>query len=258
GRRVRFLDRKKYEVPEAVDAADERVVPFDLVSNRITVPIRLAGHETSVMLDTGAGAPAILSGKTAKKAGIDVEKLPYFGRGGTVLGPMELSLLESPKLAFAGFEFPDQPVLVAPRGWYNVAGNTDSVVGVDVLRQFVVRIDYPRRRLWLKRTGDPRPTLYGADFATAKEVGAYLTASREAFYVWGVVPDGMAARFGLREGDAIVPAEGDAAPTLDQVLARIRAGEELTVARREGDVVVDRVLPAARDVAAPPPERAGD
>ena len=257
GRHVRFLDRKKYEVPKAVDASDERVLPFQLVSNRITVPIQLAGRESEVMLDTGAGAPAILSGKAAKKAAIDVEKLPYFGRGGTVLGPMELSLLESPQLAFAGFEFPGQPVLVAPRGWYNSAGSTDSVIGVDVLRQFVVRIDYPRRRLWLKRTGDPRPTLYGADFATAKEVGAYLTASRDAFYVWGVVPDGMAARYGLQEGDAIVPAAGDAAPTLDQVLARIRARQELTVARQEGDVVVDHILPRV-DVAAPPPKPADE
>jgi hypothetical protein len=257
-RRVRFLDRKAYEVPKEVDAEGEAVLPFELVSNRIGVPVRIAGHELEVMLDTGAGAPAIVSGKAAKKAGVDVEALPYFGRGGTVLGPMELSLLDAPSLAFAGFEFPGQPVLVAPRGWYNQAGTTDSVLGVDVLRQFVVRIDYPRRRLWLKRTGDPRPTLYGADYAAAKEVGAFLSAARDAYYVWGVVPDGAAARYGLREGDVVVPAQGDAIPTLDDVLARIRAGQELTVARREGDLVVDHVLPAGPDVAAPHRSPAGD
>lgn len=254
-RRVRVLDKKEYEVPETVDAEAERVLPFELVSNRIHLPIEVRGQETDVLLDTGAGAPAILSGKTAKKLGVDFAKLPYFGRGGTVLGPMELSLYESPSLRFAGFAFPEQPVLVAPRGWYNIAGSTDSVLGVDVLRQFVLRIDYPRRRLWLKRTGDGRATLYGSDFKAAKEVGAYMTAAGGALHVWGVVPDGLAARYGLREGDAIVPAPGDETPSLDQVLASIRERRELTVARKDGDVVVDLVLPG--DVAAPS-EPAGD
>jgi hypothetical protein len=250
-RRVRFLDREKYEVPEAVDAEGEGVLSFQLVGNRISVPIEVGGKGTMVMLDTGAPPSAILSGKTAAKLGVDVDALPDFGRGGTVLGPMELRLYEPPALAFAGFAFPGQPVLVAPRGWYNIAGNTDSVLGVDVLRQFVLRIDYPRRRLWLKRAGDQRVTLYGADYAAAREVGAFLTASGGAFHVWGLVPGGAAARYGLREGDAIVPAAGDAAPTLDEVLARIRAREELTVARREGDALVDRVLP--EDAGAAPP-----
>jgi hypothetical protein len=195
------------------------------------------------MLDTGAPASAILSGKTAEKLGVDVAALPDFGRGGTVLGPMELRLYEAPSLAFGGFDFPGQPVLVAPRGWYNIAGSTDSVLGVDVLRQFVLRIDYPRRRLWLKRAGDRRVTLYGADYAAAKAVGAFLTAAGGAYHVWGVVPGGAAARYGLREGDAIVPSAGDDAPTLDQLLEKIRAREELTVARKDGDVWVDHVLP---------------
>ena len=242
-RRVRFLDRKRYEVPEAVDAGDERVIPIQLVGNRISVPLEVGGKGTSVMLDTGAPPTAILSGKTAKQLGVDVEALPHFGRGGTVLGPMELFLYEAPSLRFAGFDLAAQPVLVAPRGWYNIAGSTDSVLGVDVLRQFVLRIDYPRRRLWLKRTGDGRVTLYGADYEAAKEAGAYLTAAGGAYHVWGVVPGGAAARYGLREGDAIVPAAGDEAPTLDQVLAAIRERRELTVARKEGDVWVDRVLP---------------
>jgi hypothetical protein len=57
------------------------------------------------------------------------------------------------------------------------------------------------------------------------------------------VPGGAAARYGLREGDAIVPSAGDDAPTLDQLLEKIRAREELTVARKDGDVWVDHVLP---------------
>jgi hypothetical protein len=214
-RRVRFLDRKAYEVPEAVDAPDERVVPLQLVGNRIALPVELDGKKVQVLLDTGAPAGLIVSGKAARAAGVDVGGLPYFGRGGTVLGPMDLHLYEPASFAFAGFPFEGQPVLVAPRGWYNQSVSTDSALGVDVLRQFVVRID-----------------------------GVYR--------VWGVVPGGPAARYGLREDDAIVPAAGETLPGLDAVLARVRAREPLTVARPEGDDWVDLRLPAEPDPAAPP------
>jgi hypothetical protein len=251
-RRVRFLDRKAYEVPEAVDAPDERVVPLQLVGNRIALPVELDGKKVQVLLDTGAPAGLIVSGKAARAAGVDVGGLPYFGRGGTVLGPMDLHLYEPASFAFAGFPFEGQPVLVAPRGWYNQSVSTDSALGVDVLRQFVVRIDYPRRRLWLKRGGDRRATLYGVDYALAREVGVFLSAVDGVYRVWGVVPGGPAARYGLREDDAIVPAAGETLPGLDAVLARVRAREPLTVARPEGDDWVDLRLPAEPDPAAPP------
>ena len=68
---------------------------------------------------------------------------------------------------------------MAPRGWYNIGGNTDSAMGFDVLRQFVVRFDYPRQRLWLKRTGDARVTYLGVDYALT--VSCYqATAEGEA------------------------------------------------------------------------------
>ncbi len=243
GRRVRFLDPERYEVPDRVEAPDERVIAFELAGTRITVPIELRGRRFPVMLDTGAPPAAILSGEVARAAGIEVESLPSFGEGGTTVGPMQLRLLETDAFRFAGIGFGTLPLLVAPRGWYNIAGATDSALGMDLLRQFVIRIDYPRRRLWLRRSGDRRVTLYGADYAAAKEVGAFLDDRRDAYVVWRIVPGGPAAAYGLREGDAIVPAGGEKRPTLDQVLARIKAREELTVARKQGEVWVDLALP---------------
>jgi predicted metalloprotease with PDZ domain len=135
------------------------------------------------------------------------------------------------------------PVLVAPRGWYNLAGSNDSVLGVDVLQQFTLRIDYARERMWLRRVPEPKVTLYGADWAAVRRVGAFLERRGSALAVWGVMPDSPAARFGLRAGDAIVPAMGEEIPTLEEVLAKIEAGGELTVARRHGEVWVDLALP---------------
>jgi len=245
-RRVRFLDPDRYEVPDAVDAPDESVLPFELSGTRITVPIELRGRRYAVMLDTGAPPGAILSGKLARDAGIEVESLPSLGEGGTTVGPMQIRLLETDAFRFAGIDFGTLPLIVAPRGWYNIAGSTDSALGMDLLRQFALRIDYERRRLWLRRSGDRRVTLYGADYAAAKEVGAFLQDRRDAFVVWRVVPGGPAEAYGLRAGDAIVPAMGEKRPTLDEVLARIRARGELTVARKEGEVWVDHALPQAR------------
>jgi predicted aspartyl protease len=243
GRQVRFLDPKRYQVPEAVDAPGEAVLPFKLVGTRVLVPVELNGRSVEVLLDTGAPDNLILSGAAAARLEIDVGSLPHFGTAGTVLGPMAVSLYEATTFRFAGFDFDPLPVLVAPRGWYNMSPN-DSVVGYDVLRQFVARIDYPRKRIWLKRSGDRRSTFLGADYAAAKQIGAYLTAVRGSFIAWGIVPGGAAARFGLREGDAVVEAQGDAKLSLGEVLRRIEAREELTVSRKQGDVWVDHVLPA--------------
>jgi len=156
---------------------------------------------------------------------------------------MQLRLLETDAFRFAGIDFGTLPLLVAPRGWYNIAGATDSALGMDLLRQFVMRIDYPRRRLWLRRTGDRRATLYGADYAAVKQVGVFLDDRRDATVVQRVVPGGTADAYGLREGDAIVPASGEERLPLDEVLARIRTRGGLSVARRQGDVWIDLALP---------------
>jgi predicted aspartyl protease len=243
GRQVRFLDPKKYEVPESVDASDERVVEIVRAATRISVPIRVNGRTLSVMLDTGAPGTALLSGKAARKAGIDVAALPVFGEAGTVLGPMQTSLHEAPAFAFAGFELGTVPLLVAPKGWYNQAGPNDSVIGYDVLAPFVIRIDYRNKRLWLKRVESGPIRFEGSDYALAKQTGAYMVAIDGGWAVWAVVPGSAAARLGVRVGDVVVSSERAEAPPADEVLKRILEGVELQVARKQGDLWVDTVLP---------------
>jgi predicted aspartyl protease len=237
GRVVRFLDPRRYQVPDAVDAPDERVIRFRRAGTRVTVPVAVGKGEADLLLDTGAPDNLLLSGRTARRLGIDVDALPDAGEGGTVLGPMELRFLEAADVRLAGFALGTLPALVAPRGVYNQGTGTDSVLGLEALRPFVLRIDYARGRLWLRRAAPLRPTLYGADFALVRESGAWLSDEAPGrLHVYRVDAGRPAARLGLREDDWIVlegePSPGGAGrPSPDEALRRILAGGPLRVER---------------------------
>jgi hypothetical protein len=245
GRSVRFLDPKQYEVPERVEAAGERVVPVEMSSSRPLVPVELNGKQARVLLDTGDPGPGVVSGQLARDVGIDVGALPEFGSMGTVVGAMQTRLYEEKRFGLAGFALGEVPLLVAPKGWYNMGGGNDSTVGYDVLAQFVIRIDYPRKRLWLKRASEAPVSFGGADYGLARRTGAFMTGVRGGWAVWGVVPGSPAEKLGVRVGDVIVSPGSASAPPADEVLRRILAGEELQVARQQGELWVDTVLPGA-------------
>lgn len=90
---------------------------------------------------------------------------------------------------------------VAPRGAFNLGGNTDSLIGYDLISQFKVRIDYPNERLWLKRRENTRSTFMGTDVAIGRETGAYLATWPGVYQVRFVRPGSPAEAYGLRVGD---------------------------------------------------------
>jgi predicted aspartyl protease len=256
-RRVRFLDPKRYALPKRVSADDERILPLRRIDTRIGAEIEMNGRRGLVLLDTGAPGTLMLSGKLAKKLAVDVDSLEDGGRAYGTAGPVSVRRYETDSFRFAGFEFEEMPILVAPRGWYNIAGPTDSLLGYDVFSQFVVRIDFESRRMWLKRTGSHRVTIYGADYQLTKRVGARISATKTGYSVWGVESKGAAAEFGLRDGDHIVAPLGDDAVTIDSVLEIIERGGELTVAREQDGFWIDRILPdptTSSEIATPPLE----
>jgi hypothetical protein len=229
-RRVRFLDPKKYETPKQSDAPDEAVIPIDLRSGRRpSVEIEMNGRPLRLMLDTGAPVPAILSGDAAKKLGVDVDSLPPFGEIGSVMGPVKVNLHETESFRFAGFAFDRMPILVAPRGWYNQGGGNDSVIGYDTLSQFKLRLDYPRKRLWLKRVREDS-TFMSVPYATTRAAGVFVAPSGGAYGVIGVVPGSPASQIGMRPGD-VLGATIDSFGNLPGVLRKVAAKEPITVTR---------------------------
>jgi predicted aspartyl protease len=255
-RRVRFLDPKRYEVPKAVDAPGEAVIPLEMVSSRPGLTIELNGKPTTVLLDTGAPDALVLSGELARAAGIESAPLPGFGMAG-VMGDVESEFAEVERMQIGPFGFERVPAGVAPRGWHNLGFPGDSVLGYDILAQFHVRIDYRRRRLWLRRNPEARMTLFGVDYDLYRKSGALLVPAKEGFHIYAVRPGSRAEARGVRPWDFIATSE----PAADAV-AGIMSGGALQVIRSVDGTPVEVVLEAEEGsspaTAQPPDPAEGD
>jgi len=148
--RVRFLDPQRFEVPSSTAAPGEAVLPLEVVANRAAVRVALNGEPVQVMVDTGAPFGLLLSGEIARGAGIASEPASGLRLTG-VLGPIASEAGQLARFEIGPFAFEDLAAVVAPQGYYNQGFPGDSMIGYDLLAQFLVRIDYPRRRLWLRR-----------------------------------------------------------------------------------------------------------
>ncbi|MEX2207913.1 MAG: aspartyl protease family protein [Myxococcota bacterium] len=230
-RRVRFLDPQRFKVPESSSAEDEAVLPLKIVSNRPHVKLEVEGKTVDVLLDTGAPFSLLLSGASAKRAGYEWQPVAQLRVGG-VLGPIESYLCEARSLALGRFEFAPAPLVVAPKGAYNQGGNTDSALGYEALAHFHMRIDYPRKRLWLRRTNAEPLAWFGMPWAAVRGTGLLATLGEPGIVVDAVLPGTPAEKLGLVPGDAIALAgDGDAKARLTALLARIERGERVTVVR---------------------------
>ena len=153
-RSVRFLDPGQYEVPKATMESGESIVPFKRSGTRILVPVQIEGETLWVLFDTGAPGSLLLSGKALSKIGLDGVPLQDAGSVGTASGEMEVKWYRAQSLRLGGFEIGPRDILVAPKGFYNLAGTNDSVLGFEAMEPFLVRIDYKRRRILLKQDPD--------------------------------------------------------------------------------------------------------
>jgi len=248
GRMVRFWDPKRFELPEVVTAPDEAIVKMELVGNRpfVVRPVREGSKKKMrLLLDTGAPFPLLLSGSVAKKMGIDVAALPHLSQISGTRGSTEARIYEDPAFQMGSLALGPVSTLVAPRGFYNQGGSDDSLIGFDILQQFVVRIDYKRQRLWLKHARPGPVTFGGADAAMMRKTGAYMIVSADGSHsVMGVLPDTPASRIGLRSEDVIRGRAADGKPFgSEQITRALLEGGELRILRTVDEVMVELALP---------------
>jgi len=241
GRRVRFIDPEKYTVPKEVSAPDEAVLPLKVVGNRAILTVELEGKPVEVMFDTGAWDTLMISGRAAERAGFERPAIASMTVGG-VIGSTQGQLVEAEKLAFGPFVYANVPMTVVPHGFYNQGPSSDSLIGYEVMRHFTVRLDYPRKRLWLRRVDEEPLTWFGIPWQTAKRVGILADVEEQGIKVLSVLPNTPAARLGIHEDDTIeFHGEGDTKAKLDALLAKIERGQKVTVARLEADDVIGDV-----------------
>ncbi len=159
---VRFYDPEKYELPENTDSPGEAILGLELINNRPALEVDYGETSLSSLIDTGANSSFIVGGNAAERAGIDVRHLPKYRPLGTVRGKVPTRIDTAGAWSVGPFEFVDSPVIVATRGWHNQVTRDQSVIGYDALQQFTLRIDYPRKRVWMRRETDVN-TVEGLD-----------------------------------------------------------------------------------------------
>jgi hypothetical protein len=152
-RQVRFFDPQRYRVPESSEEPGSAVLPLRSGSQRPVVEIEVGGARVPALLATGAPGTLILPAGWAEPGAVEVDEAATAGlalpRGA---GAMQAAVAD--RVALGPFEERRVPLLLAPRGAWQEGPRSDAVLGVDFLKRFVLRIDAPRGRVWI-REGRP-------------------------------------------------------------------------------------------------------
>jgi predicted aspartyl protease len=255
-RMVRLYDPKKFKVPKQATGENVDSFRFELSGNRPFVHIpAVDGSKKKVrlLLDTGAPMPLVLSEKAALRLGLDDSEAQEQVAIALHAGQLDSYRSRIP-LRLGAHDMGLVPALVSTTGLYNQGGSDDSLIGYGLLSQFKVRIDYPRRRLWLERV--EFSALAGVDEAATDRAlgeaaekivvsGAHLAPRGSHFVVLGVVDDSAAQQRGVLPGDVFLLSEIlEVDVQLAAIAAKLERGDALEVAREVDGISRDVELPA--------------
>ncbi len=229
---VRFYDPKKYQLPKTVDAPDEAIFRAVMHSNRPALEVGLGSGTVLALIDTGAQAAFIVGSKAASRSGIAVDELPDYGSVGTVRGAVPARLHPAASWNLGPFEFVNKPTIVLMSGWHNQATRDQSVLGYDSLQQFTMRIDYKRKRVWLRREEGPGTRGEGPG-DLLHEAGVMVTPSgNDQYFVDWVAPDSPAHSLGLKRGDYLSARRAGEVLAAEAIAGGIIDGTPTRITRR--------------------------
>jgi hypothetical protein len=154
GRRVRFLDPDRYGVPERAEGPGTAVLPLRRPGARPVVEIEVGAARVPAVLSTGAPGTLILPAGWAEGGAVSVDPAATAALDlPPGAGPMQAAV--AVRVGLGPFEERQVPLLLAPRGAWQEGPRSDAVLGVDFLKRFVLRIDYRRRRVWIRDGAAP-------------------------------------------------------------------------------------------------------
>ncbi|HTY17994.1 MAG TPA: hypothetical protein VMH82_09725 [Myxococcota bacterium] len=247
-KRVRFLDPLKFATAESTQDPQEAVIPIQMHSDVPSITIEIDRKPVDVFLATEAFPAVALSNRSAARIGIDTDALPrgldskLVGRNTARVRPLEVTTLR-----IGGLGFESVPGIVAPHDLYFVGGHaSDSGIGYDLISSLRVRIDYARRRLWIRKESSTVRFL-GVDYAVARQVGVLIfpTDLPPLVEVIRVLPGTPAERMGLLPGDIFAPHVDNGSHLDERQIEALRWGKsctsstpiEITEAIRAGEPV---------------------
>ena len=134
------------------------VIPFELVTRHILIKVRINNSDPLwFIFDTGDKV-AIVDLERAKSLGLNLQGEVNVGGAGP--GTLRGSYVRDASLSVVGLEGNKQPVVLALplQAMQSKFGHDiDGIIGGDIIKQFVVEVDYPARVL---RLGDKDRFVY--------------------------------------------------------------------------------------------------
>ncbi|MDT0553897.1 aspartyl protease family protein [Urechidicola vernalis] len=127
-----------------------QTVEFELINNLIVFPLTVNGTELTFILDTGVGSPVIFnmtSSDSLHFRNIEVVKLRGLGEG----EPVEAVRSKGNTLVFGDIVGKNQDLFIIYNEKLDLSGklgvSVNGIIGYDILKNFVVSINYLNRKL---------------------------------------------------------------------------------------------------------------
>lgn len=142
-------------------------MPFELINNLVVIPMRINDSDTlHFILDTGVRQTIITELEPGDEFRINYDReIQLAGLGNSEPVPALLSPLNN--IFLRGIEGENHDVVVLLEGVFNLSNfmgrSVNGLIGHDIFDNFIVEIDYQRRRLYFRD-----PDLYQVKYETLK------------------------------------------------------------------------------------------
>jgi hypothetical protein len=197
-RKISFYDPASFEY-----RGTGKVIDAPLRDNLFALPMAVGGkYSGSWSLDLGASVTSFFYSYAEKNGILNLKGIE--GLAGGAGGYFSVRALKFPSVEIAGFTLGEQvfSVSLEKSGALGAREETGNI-GNDILRHFVIYLDYERQQVIFEKGGD-----FARDFPTGKAGLALVMADNGSYEVFFVAPGTPAERAGFKKGDVVKSING--------------------------------------------------